>query len=114
MARLLVSEKNFPRRPCSLVGCRAVALIYKNNYEFGKKMRDIYKNFEYSRDFRNFRKFFLINGENLYGVPKFLIFPEKNFEPLKWYTDRKFFGAGGRSPKIICSKKIFSGTGWLK
>ena len=65
-------------------------------------MRDIYKNFEYSRNFRNFRKNFLINGENLYGVPKFLICPEI------------FFGGRGVSPKIIRSKKFFSGTGRFK
>jgi hypothetical protein len=38
----------------------------------------------------------------------------KIFGPLKWYTDRNFFGdgggGGGRSPKLICSSKIFSGV----
>jgi hypothetical protein len=42
---------------------------------------------------------------------------EKIFGPLKWYTDRNFFGdegggggGGWRSPKLICSKKNFFGT----
>jgi hypothetical protein len=34
----------------------------------------------------------------------------KNFCPLKWYTDRKFFGdGGGGCPKKISGKKKFSG-----
>ena len=38
----------------------------------------------------------------------------KIFVPLKWYTDRTFFGDGGGSPKIICSKKKCSSSGRLK
>ena len=34
----------------------------------------------------------------------------KNFGPLKWYTDRNFFGDGGGSPKLICFKKKFLGV----
>ena len=52
--------------------------------------------------------------ENLYDVSKNFDV-RKNFGPLKWYTDRNFFGdggeGGGRSSKLSCSGKKIFGTG---
>ena len=33
--------------------------------------------------------------EKVFDVPKNFVGPEKIFGPLKWYTDKKFFGDGG-------------------
>jgi hypothetical protein len=48
---------------------------------------------------------FVLSSEKFWYVQKIIL-------PLKWYTDRKFFGdggGGGRSPKLFCSgKKIFA------
>ena len=48
--------------------------------------------------------------EKVFYFPKNFVCPEKIFEPLKWYTDRNFFGDGGGEPKEMCSTKNYFGT----
>jgi hypothetical protein len=77
-------------------------------------MRLIYKNV---RKFLDFRKNFWINGENwrcpenFFYVTKNNGMSGKNICPLKWYTDRNFFGdgGGGGRQKKFRVKKMFSG-----
>jgi hypothetical protein len=52
--------------------------------------------------------------EKVFYFPKNFVCPEKIFEPLKWYTDRNFFGdggggGGGGSRKKCVPQKIISG-----
>ena len=73
-------------------------------------------NLENVRKFLDFRKKFWINGENwrfpenFFYVTKNNGMSGKNICPLKWYTDRNFFGdggGGGRPKKISGKKKCF-------
>jgi hypothetical protein len=45
--------------------------------------------------------------ENVFDVPKNFVGPETNFGPVKWYTDRNFFGDWGG----VGSTNNFFGTG---
>ena len=46
--------------------------------------------------------------ENVFDVPKNFVGPETNFGPVKWYTDRNFFGDwGGEVAKINLFHKQF-------
>ena len=48
----------------------------------------------------------VISGKFVLCLEKFW-YVRKIFGPLKWYTDRNFFGEGGRSSKIIFFKKNY-------
>jgi hypothetical protein len=50
----------------------------------------------------------LVFRENLFNVSKNLGMSEKFIWPLKWYTDRNFFGdGGGGRPKKFFPEKHF-------
>jgi hypothetical protein len=52
----------------------------------------------------------LVMYGKVFDFPKNFVCPENFFEPLKWYTDRNFFGDGGGEPKEMCSTKNYFGT----
>jgi hypothetical protein len=46
-------------------------------------------------------------------LEKLVVCPKNFFQPLKWYTDRKFFGDGGGSSEKIISGKFFTIVKWI-